>query len=628
MLNVETDLDTTINEFYAKTIVTQKFLNSKENPLELKIIGNKTKENFIFLSFTCQIGDSIKVKSKIIKKEKAEEKYTDTISSGNSAIYVTYENNNIVLNLGNIPPKTEVIFISEFIQIFEPSKIIKYNIYKHLPIFQEDDNIYDNKKIKGKITIKTINEITKIKKNLSNDVEIIEEKYINEKKNEYILIYQYNEKAIEKSVNNIKIEIKKNENIAYIQQSSLNDDEINYLIQYYYKKSKLEKIDPALFIFLVDQSYSMCGSRIRIASKALEIFLQSLPVGSYYQIIGFGSNYKKYDEIPKEYNKENIEKSLKTVSDLSANLGGTEIYTPLNEIYNSNEIYDTIKLPKNIFILTDGGVFNKEEVLEIVKKNSLNYTIFSIGIGNSFDKELVKSLGIEGKGNYNFCQDLNVLNSIIVSEINIATTPFISNIEINSNLDNKYIFKNISSFPLYIRDDIIINLNYIVEKKDNNDKILLNIKYIDEEKNNKEKDYEIIPEKSGNEEDLSKIIIYNYLLNNKNLKKDEKIRLALKYQILTEDTSLFAKVELSNEIKEQMKLVIIDENNLEEINRIEKEKEEKKLKERKEQELKEQLEREKRIKKQEKLEKATREIEREIEREKEEKEEKKEEKKV
>ena len=183
MLNVETDLDTTINEFYAKTIVTQKFLNSKENPLELKIIGNKTKENFIILSFTCQIGDSIKVKSKIIKKEKAEEKYTDTISSGNSAIYVTYENNNIVLNLGNIPPKTEVIFISEFIQIFEPSKIIKYNIYKHLPIFQEDDNIYDNKKIKGKITIKTINEITKIKKNLSNDVEIIEEKYINEKKN-------------------------------------------------------------------------------------------------------------------------------------------------------------------------------------------------------------------------------------------------------------------------------------------------------------------------------------------------------------------------------------------------------------------------------------------------------------
>ena len=88
----------------------------------------------------------------------------------------------------------------------------------------------------------------------------------------------------------------------------------------------------------------MSGNAIQLASNALKLFMQSIPEGSYFQIIGFGSNYKKYDEIPKEYNKENIEKSLKIVSDLSANLGGTEIYTPLNEIYNSNEIYDKIKL--------------------------------------------------------------------------------------------------------------------------------------------------------------------------------------------------------------------------------------------------------------------------------------------
>ena len=112
MLNVETVLDTKINEFYAKTIITQKFLNSQNNPLELKIFLNQKKDNIIFSSFNCQIGDSIKVKSKIIKKEKAEEKYTDTISSGNTAIYVTYENNNIIINMGNIPSKTEVIFIS------------------------------------------------------------------------------------------------------------------------------------------------------------------------------------------------------------------------------------------------------------------------------------------------------------------------------------------------------------------------------------------------------------------------------------------------------------------------------------------------------------------------------------
>ena len=171
---LETELDTKVNEFYAKTIVTQKFVNYEESPIELKIIVNQKMENFIFSSFICRIGDSIKVKSKIIKKEKAEEKYTDTISSGNSAIYVIYDYEKIVINMGNIPPKTKVIFISEFIQLFEPSKIIRFNIYKDLPIFREDYYksyySYKNKEIKGKITIKTINEIKKINKKLSDAV--------------------------------------------------------------------------------------------------------------------------------------------------------------------------------------------------------------------------------------------------------------------------------------------------------------------------------------------------------------------------------------------------------------------------------------------------------------------------
>ena len=179
---VETELNTKVNEFYAKTIVTQKFLNSKNNPLELKIIVNQKKDN-IFSSFNCQIGDSIKVKSKIIKKEKAEEKYTDTISSGNSAIYVTYDKKKIIINMGNIPPKTEVTLISEFIQLFEPSNIISFNINQNLPKFKGDHITYSNNEIKGKITIKTINEIKKIKNNISYANNIIEERYINENRN-------------------------------------------------------------------------------------------------------------------------------------------------------------------------------------------------------------------------------------------------------------------------------------------------------------------------------------------------------------------------------------------------------------------------------------------------------------
>ena len=112
----------------------------------------------------------------------------------------------------------------------------------------------------------------------------------------------------------------------------------------------------------------MSGSPIKVASKALLLFLQSLPVGSYYQIIGFGSNYKAYDNTPKEYNQKNIEESIKIVEALKGDMGGTNIYDPLNYIYKSKHNYDSILLPKNIFLLTDGEINDKNETLNLIEK--------------------------------------------------------------------------------------------------------------------------------------------------------------------------------------------------------------------------------------------------------------------
>ena len=39
---------------------------------------------------------------------------------------------------------------------------------------------------------------------------------------------------------------------------------------------------------------------------------------------------------------------------LTANLGGTNIYTPLEHIFENVDHYNEINLGKNLFILTDG----------------------------------------------------------------------------------------------------------------------------------------------------------------------------------------------------------------------------------------------------------------------------------
>jgi secreted protein with Ig-like and vWFA domain len=50
------------------------------------------------------------------------------------------------------------------------------------------------------------------------------------------------------------------------------------------------------FIFVLDRSGSMDGVRIRQAKVALLIFLKSLPPGSYFNVVSFGSGYTQLFE--------------------------------------------------------------------------------------------------------------------------------------------------------------------------------------------------------------------------------------------------------------------------------------------------------------------------------------------
>ena len=566
MSKVITEVNSTVNELFAKSIVTQKFSNPTDNPIELKIYIIKN-DKLLFSSFKCKIGDNVEVKSKVIKKEKAEVKYTDSIASGNAAIFVSQDpenENRTIINMGNIPPKNEVIFTTEFIHLIEASEKYEFELFRNLPIFKGGDDIYQNTELKGKIQISAKNEIINIeKKILMKNLKITEEKYINDKKTNYIILYEidqlpefswYNYEYIPSS--KIYFDSINNKPFIYCQESSLN--ETNYILNYRYKKEKSENDEeishPAIFIFLLDQSGSMSGERIKIASKALELFIQSLPAGSYYQIIGFGSDYKVYDDAPKEYNIDNIKNSLEMIKKLGADLGGTNIEGPLKYIYDSDSKYEKIKLPRNIILLTDGEAWDKEKGLILIEKNNSKFMLHSIGIGNDFDEDLIKNAATLGKGNYNFCKDLDNLNNIIASEINKATSSYVTNIEIKSNLDEKNKIKN--TFPNILRDNSLINLYYILDN--NIDNINLYIKYDDKEIDKKiENNYKIIPEILEKGDDLSKLIIYNYINNDKNISEDEKIKLALKYQIFIKNTSLFAEINFSEKITEEMKLKII-----------------------------------------------------------------------
>ena len=279
------------------------------------------------------------------------------------------------------------------------------------------------------------------------------------------------------------------------------------------------------YIFLLDQSGSMSGDRINLSCKSLLLFLQSLNEQCYFQLIGFGSDFKFFSDKPLEYNKENVRNLMEIIKNLSADRGGTELYEPLNKIFN-DKIYNEYEMKKNIILLTDGELFDKEEVINLIGANSSKFTFNSIGIGDC-DKDLIERTALMGNGYSYYISNLNELNSVVISLLEKSQNSLLINCTINQKCsiedDNKKLINKNGYFTHgFILDDININnIDFIIKIKDNEIKISF-------DKN------KIIKLPDG--DNLGKLIVDNYLKSSKC--KDSKLRINLskEYNILTNET--------------------------------------------------------------------------------------------
>ena len=107
-------INTELNEFYAKTNITQYYINESDRVIEL-ILKFPLNSKIQFSKFILELNGK-KIESRIIEKEKAKEKYSDAIASGNTGIISTKEKKFIKVNIGNINPRDKVKLTTEFIQ--------------------------------------------------------------------------------------------------------------------------------------------------------------------------------------------------------------------------------------------------------------------------------------------------------------------------------------------------------------------------------------------------------------------------------------------------------------------------------------------------------------------------------
>ncbi len=152
---------------------------------------------------------------------------------------------------------------------------------------------------------------------------------------------------------------------------------------------------PAEVIFLVDESGSMQGSSIEQVRNALQLCLRSMIPGCRFNIVSFGSNFEALFPESRPYDETSLASASAFVANMSANRGGTEILPALESVLTQKH---GAELSRQVVVLTDGQVSNTDAVLALAKAHANTTRVFTFGIGAGASRHLVQGLARAGGG--------------------------------------------------------------------------------------------------------------------------------------------------------------------------------------------------------------------------------------
>ena len=161
---------THINELMSQTEVTQYFQNTLKTPIELEIVIPQLS-NCNITRFE-MIKNNKKIVSKLLEKEKAKEKYNDTITTGNYGFISYNEGHENKICLGNLLPNEEIELktyyfghiISKDLSYQALFPVIFPKFIMGAPDSKDEPEEYDYEKeiVNGKIYINTRSKITRL----------------------------------------------------------------------------------------------------------------------------------------------------------------------------------------------------------------------------------------------------------------------------------------------------------------------------------------------------------------------------------------------------------------------------------------------------------------------------------
>ncbi|MBF0121283.1 MAG: VWA domain-containing protein [Desulfobacterales bacterium] len=391
------DIETVVIDSASKVVVLQKYINNENVPIEA-VYSFPLEESSSICGFEVEL-DGRKIIGKVEEKKEAFYRYDKAISEGHKAFLMDQDRPNIfTVNVGNLMPGKEAVikitYAADLDQFEDKLRLMIPTTISPRYIPREQSEIIDPGELihispetvledlpyglKLKVKIKTSSKILAIECP-SHPIKV------SQSEKEAIVTLMGDSVQLDQDfVLTIQIE-HHNEPKAVVAIDEYSKQYI-VMINFFPNFANLKQ-NPNDIIFILDRSGSMGGESIEQAKKALLLCLRSLMPGDIFNIVGFGSNYEVWSSSSVPYNQENLDKATAYVKTIDADLGGTEILSPIKKVLESK-----INLPRQILLLTDGEVSNEKEVINYASKFKGKARIFVFGIGRGPSEFFVRGL--------------------------------------------------------------------------------------------------------------------------------------------------------------------------------------------------------------------------------------------
>lgn len=208
-------------------------------------------------------------------------------------------------------------------------------------------------------------------------------------------------------------------------------------------------------VFICDRSASMAGSKIVSLSKALQIFIKSLPVGVVFNICSFGSNHEFLWQTSKPYNKENMHKAMNYVRAFKANLGGTSMLEPVKDTLNRRHSDRSLE----VFLVTDGEIWDQQTLFDLLNERILirkePVRVFTLGIGDAVSHALIEGVARAGDGFSQSVGNNEKFDSKVVRMLKAALFPHVNDykLEVKYEKDEDDEFEHVEKITSTFTDN-------------------------------------------------------------------------------------------------------------------------------------------------------------------------------